>query len=313
MLAWLRRQLSPATVMAFVALVFAMTGGAFAVTGRGGSGAGAGAPRASVSVASVHAVTAKKKKAASTGKPGPRGPAGLAGAQGPAGTAGATGPQGAAGPGGAAGAKGENGVAGTNGTNGTNGASVTSVEKSEGTIGTCKEGGSSFTSASGKTYACNGKTGAPWPAGGTLPVGATETGAWSVGPLKKENTPYGTVRSTIVSFPIELAAPLDSSHVHYINETGGEVTEVVFNGREPVGEETVAQTACPGSIEEPKAVAGNLCIYGAPRTEMFAETGQIASVGEKHPGAGRTGAGQLFFIGTGSAEPEAHGTWAVTG
>ena len=35
-----RKQITPATVMAFVALVFALTGGAFAATGGSGSGNG---------------------------------------------------------------------------------------------------------------------------------------------------------------------------------------------------------------------------------------------------------------------------------
>ena len=53
---------------------------------------------------------------------------------------------------------GAKGDPGTNGTNGTDGTSVTSSQLSVGD-GNCPTGGSSFTSISGTTYACNGATG----------------------------------------------------------------------------------------------------------------------------------------------------------
>ncbi len=259
MFSWVRRQLSPATVMAFVALVFAMTGGAYAVTGHGGSG-----PAASAGSASAVA-TAAKSKAKPKVKVGPRGPAGPAGAQGPAGPAGGTGPQGSAGATGAAGAKGENGAAGTNGTNGTNGGSVTSVE-SKSKIGPCEKGGSEFTSASGKTYACTGETGAPWPAGGTLPKGATETGVWSTGDFYDGETSGSKIYDLpVASFSIPLAAPL-AYHSKAEEEGGAGANQVHFinGGDKEVREEetTPAPAACPGSIEKPEAESGNLCIYG---------------------------------------------------
>ncbi len=93
----IRKQITPAMVLAFVALVFAVTGGAFAATGGGSSGA-------KVSASVTPMATAAKAKAKAKTKAGPRGPAG------PAGKIGATGPTGAQG---AAGAKGETGAAGT--------------------------------------------------------------------------------------------------------------------------------------------------------------------------------------------------------
>jgi hypothetical protein len=261
-------------------------------------------------------VTAKKKKATSTGKPGPRGPAGPAGAQG---LAGATGAQGPAGPAGAAGAKGENGAAGTNGTNGTNGTSVTSIE-SKGKIGPCEEGGSEFTSASGKTYACYGKTGAPWPAGGTLPKGATETGTWSTGAFYN-GAKFGgeTYNLPVASFSIPLAAPLayhskaeeeagkGANQVHYIRYESGHYEEV----RE--GETTPAPAACPGSTEKPEAESGNLCIYGSTTAGVEnLQSGNIYSPAEQI-GAGVTGAiMQIYFSSEHSGEAT-NGSWAVTG
>jgi hypothetical protein len=55
---------------------------------------------------------------------------------------------------------GPQGPPGTNGTNGTNGTSVTSTALSPGDAN-CPTGGSSFTSVSGTTYACNGAQGLP--------------------------------------------------------------------------------------------------------------------------------------------------------
>jgi Collagen triple helix repeat (20 copies) len=328
MLAWVRRQLSPATVMAFLAFVFATTGGAFAVTGRGGPG-----PAAS-SGSSSAVVTAAKSKAKPKGKPGPRGPAGPAGAQGPAG---ATGPQGPAGPAGAAGAKGENGAAGTNGTNGTNGVSVTSIE-SKSKIGTCEEGGSALTSASGKTYACNGKAGeegSPWTAGGTLPVGATETGVWSIGPVK----PYGKFPENVyhvpISFSIPLAKPLNiegascenqeaSCQVHVIKSSLGlgepaeEVTALEYERPGP-GEEGIklaglkpetAAEPCPGSVQKPEATPGNFCLYIESDEEVGINPNSLVITG-----SGSTAGSQvLVYVGTKAAiGAMAYGSWAVTG
>jgi hypothetical protein len=121
----IRKHLSPATVVAFVALVFAMTGGAFAASSSGGGGAGVKASAAVTPVAV--AVEAKAKVKAKAGPRGPAGPAGKAGAAGPAGAQGAagaqgpggargeTGPQGPEGKQGEPGGKGEQGTPGTTG------------------------------------------------------------------------------------------------------------------------------------------------------------------------------------------------------
>jgi hypothetical protein len=134
-----RRHLNASTLIALLALVFAVTGGAFAATGHGGSPAGA--------LASVKAGAAKSKR-------GPRGP------QGPAGPAGKNGAAGPAGPAGPVGAKGETGATGAAGANGVAGAGVTSaVFKTD--KGGCKEGGVELFSASGTSYVCNGEESTP--------------------------------------------------------------------------------------------------------------------------------------------------------
>jgi hypothetical protein len=98
-----RMHVSPATAIATLALVFAMTGGAYA------------AKRYLITSTKQISPKVLKSLKGANGKNGATGPAGSAG---PAGAAGPKGENGAAG---SPGAKGETGAAGTNGTNGTNG------------------------------------------------------------------------------------------------------------------------------------------------------------------------------------------------
>jgi Collagen triple helix repeat (20 copies) len=181
----LRRHITPATVLAFVALVFAVTGGAFAATGSG-SGSGSGA-KVSASVAPA-AVVAKAKSKPKAGARGPAGPKGATGATGAAGPAGPTGPSGATGP------QGPQGAPGTNGTNGTNG------EK-------------------GETGAA-GPEGSPWTGGGTLPAGKTETGTWSY----NASAAGPVVASVSFALPLEEAAAKNLK-VHYIGEGASQSPE----------------------------------------------------------------------------------------
>jgi hypothetical protein len=160
----IRKHMTPSTAIAFLALVFALTGGAFAASNNGRNTG----IRASAS--STLASTAKSKAKAKTG---PRGPAGPKGATGATGAPGAAGP---AGPGGAAGAKGENGAAGATGATGATGPA-------------------GATGAAGP----QGATGSPWTAGGVLPHGKTETGVWGTG--LTSNTGQHTFP---VSFPLPL-------------------------------------------------------------------------------------------------------------
>ncbi len=154
-------------IVAIVALVFAMLGGAYAAT-----------------AGSSHKKKTKVVK-------GPRGPRGL------------TGPEGPPGP---AGADGKNGSAGAPGKNGT---SVTSEAEPKGA--NCAEGGTKIIGGS-TTYACNGKEGSPWTAGGTLPKEQAEHGTWSVSGLFEEEQTYYMP----ISFPIPLAAPLEETGYHFI-------------------------------------------------------------------------------------------------
>lgn len=143
--------------------------------------------------------------ASAKGKQGPRGPKGAKGAKGDPGPAGPAGP---------AGPKGDTGAAGSNGTDGTDG--------KNGTTGP------------------TGPTGAPWPAGGTLPKGATETGSWGGG----EAEPEGTKRFQ-VSFPIPLEEELPLGQAVVVKST------------------EASKPGCPGRgvAGVPMADQGFLCVY----------------------------------------------------
>jgi hypothetical protein len=104
MLSAIRKRLTYANVAMTLALVFAMSGGAYAAN--------------KYLITSTKQISPKVLKSL-------KGKAGANGAQGPAGAAGATGAGGPQGPVGAAGAKGETGAAGAPGTNGTNGTNGT--------------------------------------------------------------------------------------------------------------------------------------------------------------------------------------------
>jgi hypothetical protein len=178
-----RIRITPSTVIAITALVFAATGGAFAATNNNG---GSGTPHATTASHTTVLATADaaKAKAKPKAKAGPRGPAGAAGkngtngtngapgATGPAGPAGGTGPAGGAGPTGPAGPEGKKGATGTTGN--------------------------------------EGPPGAIHP-GETLPSGASETGTWIVSTHDE-----GLIEQSF-SFPIPLATPIGAgSEVHFL-------------------------------------------------------------------------------------------------
>lgn len=173
MMGFIRRRLSYVNVAMTVALVFAMSGGAFAVAGKGTAGQATIAAKKKKSKAKVLRGPAGPKGA--TGPAGPAGPSGPAGPAGPAGAKGETGPAGAVGPQGPAGPEGPAGPAGKNGT--------------------------------------NGKEGSPWTAGGTLPSGSAETGVWSLTQLKAEENFGGVKIPISFTIPLAAPLDENHVHV----------------------------------------------------------------------------------------------------
>lgn len=236
-------------MVAVVALVFALVGGAYA---------------------------ANQLTTASNVKRGPRGKIGPAGPPGPVGPAGA---------------KGDPGPTGADGAPGLAGKSVKVAKENKGS--NCAEGGSSFEEeGSGiKKFACNGS---PWTAGGTLPSGKSEMGAWGVTMAEKVFFESSTAGTFGISFNIPLAAALPEAHVQF-NPVGF-----------PAAATAEEKSHCPGEVKEPRAKAGFLCVYTAYAPP---NSGGLVASGTLTPG----GVAFLFVspeMSKGNAT--ADGTWVVT-
>lgn len=175
MLSAIRRRFTWANVAMTLALVFAMTGGAYAAK--------------RYLITSTKQISPKVLKQLQ-GKAGPMGP------QGPAG------PQGAAGASGKDGTNGVQGEKGATGDSGPQGKSVVLGKVNTG-IATCKQqGGISVEvegNAASKQTVCNGEPGVIHP-GAVLPKGASETGAWIAMEARPEEI------EAPISFPVPLSA-----------------------------------------------------------------------------------------------------------
>ncbi len=313
----IRKHLSYANMVATLALVFATTGGAYAVNNAGDSSRG-----------SARAHLSKKKskpKAGSRGSVGPRGPAGPAGPPGLTGPAGTSGSNGTSGTNGASvtssaasaeecptggvkltSASGTTAICnGASGKNGKQGENVVTAELAPGANAHCPEGGSEFSvGGNPPTYACTGKEGKEGNIKGTLAPGQMETGVWSFQTTAEAiKDHFCNCERVPISFPIPLKQALTGvGEVHFINEGGEEVT--------PTGTQT--STACRGTFEEPTAEAGNLCIY-TNEGEGGEITSQIMGNPETRGGAteaGTTGGFLIFNITENHVEN--YGDWAVT-
>ena len=251
-IAGLNRRMGPAGLtVAVLALVISLAGGAYAASGGLSS-------KQKKEVRNIAKTEAKKI----AGQPGAKGNDGANGGQGPAGPQGPT---------------------------GADGSGVTSKTLNPGSP-KCPQGGSEFTSASGKTYACTGKEGKSGFASG-LPSGQTSVGAWTTDWAAEGQF----VLATAISFPY----PVEEAGypVHYVTKAE------VENETKP--------SACPGTVATPEAEAGSLCVYegggfGAefqaevnPETELFFE------------GAGKAGVILRFIVAEG-ANSSTSGTWALT-
>jgi hypothetical protein len=267
------RHFNATTVVAVIALVFAMTGGAWAAK--------------HYLITSTTQISPKVLKAlkGANGKAGPAGPAGPAGAAG-AGTAGPSGPQGPGGPGGPAGPAGPEGKAGSKGATGATGSPWTAG----GTLPTkATETGTWAFGPINKPFAGVKVLVASFTIPLTAPLGGGET-----------------------CFGPGFGHPVASTcHVHFINESGEEQTGP--EGEEKLDRTvagaclgTVEQpTATSGNFCMYAAKGfSNVAIassFGIERPE-----------GGENGEAGRTGALWEIGLGSGTSA-EGYGTWAVTG
>lgn len=258
----LRKRLTYANVTATLALVFAMSGGALAAK--------------HYLITSTKQINPKVLKAlkGANGAPGGSGASGAPGAGGPQGAQGAQGPQG------------PQGAAGENGAAGKDGITVTSTKLSVGNEH-CKEGGSEFVSASGKTFACNGS---PWTVNGTLPSGKSEKGTWGATIGKKVVFEAFGIGMIAISFEIPLAETLPEANI--------QVNPVGF----PTGATKAQEENCPGSAAEPQAKANFLCVYTT--------TDESSSLGTEIET--RAPSGVVLHALSENEGQQIFGTWAVT-
>jgi hypothetical protein len=277
MLQAIRRHLSYSNVAATMALVFALTGGAYAATSHGGGG-GSGQASASSGGAGTVAVAAKKSKPKAPAR-GPAGPKGATGAAGPAGAAGLAGPAGPTGP---AGVKGEAGATGATGPQGPQGP--------QGEKG------------------LQGEPGEPAKGGGlpvTLPPEATEKGVWAIGTagVKVEGNLFDGLIYMPISFPIPLEKPLTDKHVHVIARPEEEIAP----------EQNAHQTECKGNATDPTAEPGNLCIYISENgRDLDATFNSFAIPGTASDGTGVGTTGTIAALSATEPEVIGFGSWAVT-
>jgi hypothetical protein len=268
----IRRRLTYANVAMTLALVFAMSGGAYA---------------------------AKHYQITSTKQISPKVLKQLRGKRGPAGPAGAAGPAGPAGPMGV-GAKGENG------TNGASGVSPTGAEF-KGSAHGCKEGGVEFKGAN-TTYACNGVKGAqgePGPLLATLPSGKTETGFWGAG----ANGNF-TVATAEISLPFPLSSAPTAAV--YIKKDGKRaILAEPGTGLKQLESTEEIEAFCPGTAAAPSAQPGYLCAYTATEDNMEPAFGMfLLHPASAEPTA--FGTTYPLVVGAGAEEGFANGSWAVT-
>jgi hypothetical protein len=324
------RHLDASTLIAVLALVFAVTGGAFAATGAGKGDGGAGA----------HSLSARAAKS----RRGPRGP------QGPAGQAGPAGKEGKQGPAGPAGAKGETGATGASGATGAAGAGVTTATfKTE--KGGCKEGGVELFSASGTSYVCNGEESTPGQPGiqgiqgipGVQGIPGTNGKGVVTGEFEGTHEPTSPVDNPCKGAggsSIEVEG--SGKPTYACNGKGGsgggeglpatlpegktETGAIFLTGQVPAMSEgfnepavsisfpiplakalgrsevhsvgsTGNGTTCPGTVEKPAAEPGFLCIYEGAIEKEPAGTENLSFVGATVP-PGRKNEEIVFGTGT---------------
>ena len=300
-----RMHITPATAIASLALVFAMTGGAYAAS--------------KYLITSTKQISPKVLKSlkGANGKNGINGANGAPGATGPGGPAGGAGPQGPQGPAGT-GEKGATGSVGPQGPSGPAGV----IQPGEKLPAKATETGSWAVSTSGTetnlALCVPEAEGQPAISVKESPSPPCPTG------YNDRNTETSQLVIAAISFPIPLKEGLGENGVHYVTENGEEEATFTF----PPGVYAAAPTSsCPGTAAEPKATPGNLCVYQVFTNALSEVKG--GSLADAVIRASSTGANEFVFgkpatATTGAVlkltprqEPtasgaQAWGTWAVT-
>lgn len=152
-----------------------------------------------------------------------------------------------------------------------------------------------------------GDTGSTGPAGPlpeSLPAGKTLKGNWGVGGGFNETETWS---AATVSFPFPLSSAPTLVYV-FENSPGGGITGA--SSSEGFLGQAQTEALCPGDASDPKATAGNLCMYTSQETlqglasEPPFSTGQLGSVDIPT----KFGANVMFVF---REQGTAVGSWAV--
>lgn len=266
-------------VLSIVAIVLALTGGAYAAKQAGLN------KKQKKQVGKIAKKEAKKFANSNPGAPGVPGPAGPQGPKGDTGAAGA---------------------AGTNGSDGTNGTDGKSVEVS-GTASGCVEGGATVQVEGEPGTAqevCNGE------AGTFNPSGFTQTGTWSppmsgnaFGSLLPGVMEAAEAPATEYVLPVSFSIPLESAPEFVFVPTPG------TGYGEAAGE-------CPGVTAEgvPTAEPGKFCVYQGSSVGFHALS--VSAIKPNGAALGVTPVGTMLWVKCEGEEEEfchAAGVWAVSG
>jgi hypothetical protein len=195
---------------------------------------------------------------------------------------------------------GKPGAAGTNGTNGTNGAPGSKGDA--GAPGTNGKDG-----APGKNGA-NGAPGAPGDPGpfvAQVPSGKSLNGFWSAAAPGN----FSDAQATL-SFPFPVSPAPTLVYIEKSGETGLEVKPTGFAFPAGVLGEEEVEALCPGTVDDPTAEPGFVCVYTGTEQLMEKDTVGGFLAGKANPT--KYGA-SIPFVGSSETEPGfVSGTWAAT-
>jgi hypothetical protein len=159
-------------------------------------------------------------------------------------------------------------------------------------------GGTGPAGTAGKTgkEGPEGKEGAPWTAGGTLPKGKTEAGAWTITPVPIAALGGALVGQGSFSFGIPLQTPPTMAFVNESHE------ESVFEAEKEEWGLFGSAANCLGTAKAPTAKSGFLCIY----VRENGGHGATLISANAYP------SGALLELGGTEENIPKSGTWAVT-
>lgn len=153
-----------------------------------------------------------------------------------------------------------------------------------------------------------GAPGEPGPLLESLPAGKTLKGTWGVGgSLGAEEGPGRALVQVSFQFPVSPAP-----NVYYIQKGNTFAAEIPQTGTVSFPTPEELEAACPGTAAQPKAAAGNLCIYAEEEEEANFTAIDFLPAGLAEKISRATTLGTVIPLRVQSELGYARGSWAVT-